>query len=291
MIAGKVMMDRNAPIALTDTAESSYEESKRLLKKWHGNGRQLYSVTPRFAPTSTDEQLSAATRLWKENPGTYMQTHIGENTKEVEWVKELYPERSNYFDVYNHAGLTGPRALFGHAVHITEDELQQGYQTGSALVHCPTSNLFLGSGLFQLFNVKKKGRALRVGLGTDVGGGTSFSQLQSLNEAYKISALNDTKLTALHAFYLATRGGAESLYLEHQIGSLAIGYEADLIVLDLAATPLIKFRMQYTKNIIEKLFILMTLGDDRSVKATYIAGELVYDRDREEQFTLPQKEK
>ena len=284
MIAGKVMMDRNAPAALLDTAETGYEESRKLLRKWHGKGRQLYCVTPRFAPSSTDAQLAAAGRLWKENPGTYMQTHLCENTDEVAWVKQLFPARASYLDVYDHAGLTGPRAIFGHAVHMEEADFHQCHKTGSALAHCPTSNLFLGSGLFRAFDAKKKERPVRVGLGTDVGGGTSLSQLQSLNEAYKVSAMNGNKLTALHGFYLATRGGAEALYLEDKIGSLAAGHEADIVILDLAATPLLKYRMQYAKDISERLFTLMTLGDDRCVRATYVAGALAYDRDRAEQF-------
>ena len=285
MIAGKVMMDRNAPDALLDTAETGYAQSKALLDKWHGNGRQLYCVTPRFAPSSTPEQLEAAGRLWKEHPGTYMQTHLCETTDEIAWVKSLFPERSGYLDVYHHAGLTGPRAIFGHAVHMEEEEFCQCHRTGSAIAHCPTSNLFLGSGLFRAFDAKKPERPVRTGVGTDLGAGTSFSQLQTLNEAYKVSELNGTKLTALHAFYLATRGGAEALYLDDRIGSVAAGYEADRVVIDLAATPLLKFRMRYAADIAETLFVLMTLGDDRCVRATYVAGEPVYDRDRDQAFT------
>ena len=285
MIAGKVMMDRNAPDALLDTAETGYAQSKALLDKWHGNGRQLYCVTPRFAPSSTPEQLEAAGRLWKEHPGTYMQTHLCETTDEIAWVRSLFPERSGYLDVYHHAGLTGPRAIFGHAVHIEEEEFRQCHRSGSAIAHCPTSNLFLGSGLFRAFDAKKPERPVRTGVGTDLGAGTSFSQLQTLNEAYKVSELNGTKLTALHAFYLATRGGAGALYLEDRIGSVAPGYEADLVVIDLAATPLLKFRMGYAADITETLFVLMTLGDDRCVRATYVAGEPVYDRDRDQAFT------
>ena len=288
MIAGKVLMDRNAPDALLDTAESGYAESKVLLDKWHGRGRQLYCVTPRFAASSTEEQLLAAARLWREHPGTYMQTHLSENLGEIDWVRELFPQHQSYLDVYDHAGLTGPRSIFGHAVHMSEDDFCRCHQTGSALAHCPTSNMFLGSGLFRMFDAKRVDRPVRVGLGTDIGAGTSFSQLQSLGGAYKVSQLNQSKLTAAHAFYLATRGGAEALYLQDSLGSVAAGYDADLIVLDLAATPLLKFRMGHATDLLEKLFVLMTLGDDRAIRATYVAGEPVYDRNRAEPFAYAQ---
>lgn len=288
MIAGKVMMDRNAPAALLDTAETGYAESKKLIERWHGHGRQLYAISPRFAPTSTPEQLTAAGKLWREHPGTYLQTHLCENLEEIAWVKELFPERESYLDVYDHYKLTGQRAIFGHAVHMTEEDFSCCHRTGSALAHCPTSNMFLGSGFFKAFDAKKAERPVRVGLGTDLGGGTSFSQLQTLNEAYKVAQVHKTKLTAIHAFYLASRGGAEALCLEDSIGSVEPGYEADLIVIDLQPTPLIAYRMRYAKNLAEKLFILMTLGDDRAVRATYIAGELVYDRERAgDKFTYP----
>ncbi|MCB5364735.1 guanine deaminase [Pusillimonas sp. CC-YST705] len=287
MIAGKVLMDRNAPEALQDTAESGYAESKALIERWHGKGRQHYCVTPRFAPSCSPEQLSAAGRLWSENPGTYMQTHLCETTDEIEWVLSLFPERKSYLDVYAHYGLTGPRAIFGHGVHMTEEDFSQCHSSGSALCHCPTSNLFLGSGLFRAFDARKKERPVRTALGTDLGAGTSFSQLQTLNEAYKVAQLNGTKLTAAHGLWLATRGGAEALYLDDRIGSIEAGKDADLVVLDTESTPLLKFRDSYAKNLMEKLFVLMTLGDDRAVRATYVAGVPVYDRDRSESFTYP----
>ena len=280
MIAGKVLMDRNAPEALLDTAERGRDESAALIARWHGRGRQLYAVSPRFAPTSSPEQLAEAGRLWRAHPGTYMQTHLSENRDEVAWVEELYPDRASYLDVYDFYGLTGPRAVFGHAVHLDEEDFSACRRTGSALAHCPTSNLFLGSGLFRLFDAKAASRPVRVGLGTDLGGGTSFSQLQSLNEAYKIARLQGTDLTPLRAFYLATRGGAEALYLENVIGSIAPGYEADLVVLDPRATPLLAFRTAHARSLEETLGVLMTLGDDRAVRATYVAGERVYDRER-----------
>ncbi|WEK50729.1 MAG: guanine deaminase [Candidatus Kaistia colombiensis] len=289
MIAGKVLMDRNAPEALLDTAESGYAQSKALIEAWHGRGRQLYAITPRFAPSCTEAQLEAAGRLWREHPGTYVQTHLCENEGEVAWVRELFPERSSYLDVYDHAGLTGPRAIFGHAVHMDEADFDCCHRTGSALAHCPTSNLFLGSGLFRMVDAKRVERPVRVGLGTDIGAGTSFSQLQSLGEAYKVSKLGGHALTPEQGFYLATRGGAEALRLDDRIGSLEPGYEADFVVLDLKATPLLEFRLSHARDLAETLFVLMTLGDDRAIRATYIAGEPVYERDRAERFVYPEQ--
>ncbi len=279
MIAGKIMMDRNAPEELTDTPQQGYDESKALLEKWHDNGRQMYCVTPRFAPTSTPEQMEMTGALWKEHPGTFLQSHVSENKGEVAWVSELYPERAGYLDVYDHYGQLGDRAIYGHGIHLTEDELQRCHETGTAIAHCPTSNFFLGSGYFNLHNAKKDNRPVRVGLATDLGAGTSFSILQTLNEAYKAAQLNENALSAGHAFYLATRGTAEALCLEDKIGSLAPGMEADLVVLDLKSTPIIDYRMKYAEDFNEVLFIQMTMGDDRATRATYVAGELAYERD------------
>ena len=284
MIAGKVMMDRNAPAALLDTVETSYADSKGLIARWHGQGRQLYAVTPRFAGSSTPEQLAVAARLWREHPGTWMQTHLAENQAEVDWIRELYPARASYLDVYAHAGLVGERAVFGHGIHLDEADFTLCHETGAALAHCPTSNLFLGSGLFRLFEARRADRPVRVGLGSDLGAGTSFSTLQTLNEAYKVARLNGTTLDAIRGFWLATRGGAEALRLDDRIGSIEAGHEADLTVLDLAATPLLRFRLARARDIAEVLFVLMTLGDDRAVRATWVAGRDVYDRDRAEPF-------
>jgi guanine deaminase len=239
MIAGKVLMDRNAPPALLDTPQKGYDESKALIAKWHGNGRCLYAVTPRFAATSSPLQMEMAGALWKESPGTFLQSHVSENRREVAWIRELYPERSGYLDVYDHYGQLGPRAVHAHGVHLTEDELARCHVTGTAIAHCPTSNFFLGSGCLDVFNLQRADRRVRVGLGTDLGAGTSFSQLQTMNEAYKAAQLHGRTLSAWHAFYLATRGAARALYLDDTIGSLAPGYEADVVVLDLRSTPLI----------------------------------------------------
>lgn len=278
LAAGKVLMNRNAPDALLDTTKSGYDDSKALIRKWHGKGRLMYAITPRFAPTSTGDQLEAAGTLCKEHPDCYMQTHVSESKGEVAWVKELFPERKGYLDVYDHYSLCRPRAVFGHGIHLTEDELQCMHATGSAISHCPTSNFFLGSGYLDVFRATKKERPVRVGLGTDLGAGTSFSILATLNEAYKAAQLNGKALSAGHAFYLATRGTARAMYMEDKVGSLAPGMEADVVVLDLKSTPIIEYRMRYCKNLEEALFIQMTMGDDRAVKATYIAGRQVYSR-------------
>ena len=278
-IAGKVLMDQNAPDSLTDTPQSGYDDTKRLIEHWHGRGRQLYAVTPRFALTSSPQQMEMTGAIWQEHPGTYLQSHLSESTGEIEWIRRLYPERENYVDVYNYYGQLGPRSIYGHGIHLTENELQMLHDTGTALAHCPTSNLFLGSGLFSLSDAVRTKRSVRVGLATDLGAGTSFSQLQTMNEAYKVAQMNGYSLSAPHAFYLATRGAAQALYLDDKIGSIAVGHEADMIVLDVNATPILKYRMQYADGLDEILFILMTLGDDRAVRATYVAGERVYSRE------------
>lgn len=277
-IAGKVMMDRHAPAPLLDTPQRSYEQSKALLDKWHGRGRALYAITPRFAPTSSPGQLEAARALRREHPDAFLQTHVAENKGEVAWVRELFPERGGYLDVYDHYGLVGPRSVFGHGVHLAEEELQRLHEAGAALAHCPTSNEFLGSGLFDLGNAKRAPRPVRVGCATDLGAGTTFSMLATLGRAYETAQLKDFTLGAYHAYYLATRGTAHALYLEDRIGSIAPGMEADLIVIDLHSTPLIRFRMRYARDLEEALFIQMMMGDDRAIRATYVGGRLVYQR-------------
>ncbi len=276
MIAGKVMMDRNAPDYLTDTAQSSYDDSKELIERWHGKARLHYAVTPRFAPTSTPEQLTAAGKLLQEYPGLYMHTHLSENLDEIAWVKSLFPQQKGYLDVYDHFQLLSERSMFAHGVHLCDEECQRLAETGSAVSHCPTSNLFLGSGLFNLKQAEQFG--VNVGLGTDVGAGTSFSMLQTLNEAYKVQQLQRNKLSPFKSLYLATLGGAQALRLDDKIGSFARGNDADFIVLDYNATPLLSYRLQQAKNLEEKLFVLMTIGDDRAVKETFAAGQSVHKR-------------
>ncbi|WP_323993621.1 guanine deaminase [Nguyenibacter sp. L1] len=281
MVAGKVLMDRNAPDALRDTAQGGYDDSLALIDRWHGNGRQLYAVTPRFAATSTERQLDLAGSLLRQRDGLFMQTHLSENVAEVEWIRRLFPSRRSYLDVYAHAGLVGPRGVLGHGVHVDEDTFHTCHATGCAMAHCPTSNLFLGSGAFRLFDALDPRRPVRVGLGTDMGAGTSLSQLQTLNEAYKVAQSTGRRLHPVQAFWLATAGGARSLHLDDRIGTIAPGIEADLCVLDPYATPLMAQRAEECDTIEDLLFVLMMLGDDRSVRATYVAGALAHDRDHD----------
>ena len=284
MIAGKVLMDRNAPDGLVDTAQSGYDESKSLLRRWHGRGRLACAITPRFAATSSDAQLDAAGALWREFPGAYVQSHVSENTAEVEWVRTLFPERAGYLDVYGHHGLLGRRAIYGHGIHLTEDELARCHETGTAIAHCPTSNLFLGSGFLDIGRLARAERPVRVGLATDLGAGTSFSLLRTMGEAYKVGQARGAALDAWRAFWLATRGAARALDLDGVVGSLEPGCEADFVVLDLRSTPLIDFRMKHCGSLEEALFVQMTLADDRATRATWIAGDPVYDRDRSVPF-------
>ena len=278
MIAGKVLMNRNAPAALLDTTRQGYDDSKTLIRKWHGRGRMLYAITPRFAATSTPDQLEAAGALKKEHPDCFVQSHVSETRGEVAWVRELFPESKGYLDVYDRFGLLGRRVIHGHGIWLTEDELTRCHETGTAIAHCPTSNFFLGSGYLDVHNAMRKERPVRVGLATDLGAGTSFSILQTMNEAYKAAQLNGNALSAGHAFYLATRGTAHALYLEDKIGSIGVGMEADITVLDLASTPIIDFRMKRANDLEERLFIQMTMADDRAVLATFVAGKPVYRR-------------
>ena len=278
LAAGKAMMDRNAPDALTDTPQASYDQSKALIAKWHGRGRLLYAITPRYAGSSSPEQLAMAGALWLEHADCLMQTHIAETQAEVAWIRELFPDRRHYLDVYDHHGLCGRRAVFGHGIWLGEPELQRLHDCGAAIAHCPTSNFFLGSGAFNLARAIDPQRPVRVGIGTDIGAGTSFSILATLGEAYKAAQLNQQALSAGHAWYLATRGSARAMYLDDRIGSIAPGMEADLVVLDMRSTPLIDFRMGFARDFAEQLFVQMTLGDDRAVQATYVAGRLAHDR-------------
>ena len=280
MIAGKVLMDRNAPAGLLDTAQRGYDESKVLIDRWHGRGRQHYCVTPRFAPSCTQAQLDAAGTLLREHDDLFLQTHLCENLDEIAWVRELFPEQASYLDVYAQSGLVGPRTVLGHAIHMSEEDFCTCHASGAAIAHCPTSNGFLGSGLFRLFDALDPRRPVRVGLGSDVGAGTTLSLLKTLGESYKVAALRGTKLDAVRAFWLTTLGGAEALRLDDRIGRIAPGYDADFCVLDLAATPLLGFRTATCGTIEELLFVLMTLGDHRTVRATWVAGEAVYDNRR-----------
>ena len=271
MIAGKVMMDRNAPEALLDTAQTGFDETRALIQHWHGHGRQLCAIAPRFAITSSPAQLEAAGALAREFPDCHVETHLSENHAEIALVRDLYPDALDYTDVYDRFGLLGPKSLFGHCVHLSARERARLAETSSVAVHCPTSNLFLGSGLFDRQACREAG--LRIGFATDIGAGTSYSMLQTLNEAYKIQQLQGRSLSPLAAFHAITLGNAAALGLEREIGSFALGREADFILLDARATPEMAHRMERAHSLEDELFILMTLGDDRAVSATYVMGE------------------
>jgi guanine deaminase len=276
---GKVLMDRNAPGALLDSPQRAYDESKALIARWHGKGRAAYALSPRFAITSTPGQLEAAATLWREHPDTLMQTHLSENRKEIAWARELYPAAPDYFGIYQHYGLAGPGANFGHAIHLTPREWAALAETGSGISHCPTSNLFIGSGLFDMGTARGGERRIPVGLGTDVGGGSSFAMLATMKASYEICQLQGYSLHPARAFWLATQGSAQVMRLDTRIGNLAPGFDADIAVLDLKATPLIAERTSRAADLWEALFALMILGDNRAIAATYAGGARRHSRD------------
>ncbi|HUZ31329.1 MAG TPA: guanine deaminase [Xanthobacteraceae bacterium] len=271
MIAGNAVMDRNGPPGLLAPAASAIADSRDLIRRWHGTGRQRYAVTPRFAMTSTDAQLAELGALLKEFPTTLMQTHLDENLGEIAAIKKLFPADASYTAVYGRFGLLGQRSLLGHCIHLTDDEIALLRDTQSVAVFCPTSNLFIGSGLFDYERLNAAG--VGIALATDVGGGTSYSMLRTAADAYKVMQLQGQNLPALAAFDLLTRRNAAALGLEREIGVMAPGAYADLVVLDARATPAMAHRMETVRDLEEELFVLMTMGDDRAVRQTYIAGE------------------
>lgn len=287
MITGKVLQDRNLPDSLRDKdTEQSVILSEELLKKWHHRGRQLYAVIPRFAPTSTPLQLRLAGELYQRyiDQGVYMHTHLDEVQSEIDWVTQLFPDIPNYTAVYDSFGLVDRMSVFAHCCIVRTEEWDMLHKNGCGIAHCPSSNLFLGDGEFKFWEAKEQSRPQKVGIGTDVGGGTNFSVVRQLGEAYKVAMLQSHSLDTIRSFYLATRGGAEALHLENTIGSIAPGYEADIAVLDLAPSEFAAWRMKFAKDIFEKLFIVMTLGSDNSNLATYVAGKKVYDRKRSQKW-------
>jgi len=271
MIAGNSVMNRNAPPGLLAPAATAIADSRDLIQRWHGTGRQRYAVTPRFAITSTADQLAALGALLEEFPTVLMQTHLDENVDEIATIKRLFPDDQSYTAVYGRFGLLGPRSLMGHCIHLTDDEVALLRDSRSVAVFCPTSNLFIGSGLFDYQRLKAAG--VRIALATDVGGGTSYSMLRTAAEAYKVMQLQGQNLPALAAFDLMTRGNAAAIGLDSEIGTIAPGAFADFVVLDARATPAMAHRMEVARNLEDELFVLMTLGDDRAVRQTYIAGE------------------
>lgn len=275
-IIGKTMMDRNAPDYLLDTPSQSYEDSRALLEKWHGRGLLRYAITPRFAPTSTPAQLEAAGQLKDEFPDAWVHTHISENPNEVRWVQELFPEIAEYADVYDRYGLLSERTVLAHGVWLTPEELDLLSRRGTRIAHCPNSNLFLGSGLFPLHRVLAAG--VIVGLGSDIGAGTTPSLFNAMADAYKVQQVQNVSLSPFHLWYLATLGGARALTLDGETGSLEAGKSADFLVLDLSATPLLAMRTGRASSLEDLLAGLIFMGDDRAVERSFIAGQCVSTR-------------
>ncbi len=266
-LAGKTCMDRNAPDGLRDTPQTAYDDSRSLLERWHGQDRLSYVITPRFSPTSTEDQLAALGSLWAEHPDCLMQTHISEQTDEIAWVRDLFPSARDYLDTYEVHGLLGPNAVFGHAIHLTDREQDRMREVGAALVHCPTSNTFIGSGLFDMGLAATH----RVGLATDTGGGSSFSMLRTMAAAYEVAQLRGQSLHPSQLLWLATEGSAKALR-QPQIGNLEPGREADIIALDLASTPAIAQRSSRANDIWEAVFPTIIMGDDRAIRQVWVAG-------------------
>lgn len=270
IVAGKTCMDRNAPDGLRDTAQSAYDDSKMLIDRWHGKGRASYAITPRFTPTSTPEQLAALGALWTERPDCLMQTHLSEQIDEIAWVQDLVPHARDYLDTYEEHGLVRDRAVFGHAIHLTPREIDRLADSGASVVHCPTSNTFIGSGLFDMAHIAAQ--QIPIGLATDTGGGSSFSMLRTMAAAYEIGQLRGTPTHAAQLMWLATAGSARSLHLHEKIGTLAEGFEADITVLDLASTPAIKQRSDNAHSIWDQLFATIMMGDDRAISDVWVNG-------------------
>jgi guanine deaminase len=276
LIAGKVLMDRNAPAGVSDTAETGYQESHTLIRAWHGKGRLGYAVTPRFALTSSERQLELAGRLLTEHPGVRLHTHLSENHEELAAVRRTFPDCRDYFAVYEKFGLATPNAVFAHCIHLSPGEWARFGRSGAAVAFCPVSNLFLGSGLFDLSAAEAAGA--RVGLGTDVGAGTSLSLFAVMGDAYKVCQARRHSLDAAKLFYLATLGGACALGLDDKIGNFERGKEADFVVLDASALPMLARRLAHAASPADRLFALAILGDDRAVARTYVAGALAHSR-------------
>jgi len=270
LVAGKVLMDINCPPELQDTPESAYADSKALIERWHGKDRLGYAITPRFAITSSEAQLAAAGRLAAEYPDVWIHTHLAENKAECEQISKQFPNCRSYLDVYDQFDLLRERSVFAHCLHLDDEDRQCLGEKGGAAAFCPTSNLFLGSGLFDLAAMRDAN--VRVGLGSDVGGGTSLSMLRTASEAYKVLHLQDQTLPPSRALYLATLGAAEALYLDDKIGNFENGKEADFVVLDPAGSTISERRTRVATSLEEALFAITMLGDDRNVAATFVAG-------------------
>lgn len=271
--SGKTLMDINAPAGLQDTPQTAYDQTTDLIKKWHGKGRIKYAISPRFAVTSSQAQLEATGTLVKEHPKLLLQTHLSENTAEIEFVAKQFPWSKDYTDIYDKYGLLGENSLFAHGIHLSERELNRLSEAGSSIVHCPTSNNFLGSGHFKLHHTQSNERSVAVGLATDIGGGTSYSMLQTMRDAYTVSQLVGSRISAFESFYMATLGNARILKTDQEVGSFEIGKMADIVVLDPNATPILKARQALSQTLHDNLFSLLIMGDDRAVSETFIAGK------------------
>ncbi len=270
LITGKVMMDRNAPEALCDTAQTSFDESAALIARWHGRERLGYAITPRFAITSSPAQMEAAQALAQAHPDCHIQTHLSENHAEIALACQLYPQAKDYTDIYARYGLLRANSLLGHAIHLSDRERAALAEADAKPVFCPTSNLYLGSGLFD--DARLRAGGLTNAIATDIGGGTSYSMLQTLAEGYKVLQLQGQRMHPYRAFDWITRGNAEALGLAARIGTLEPGSEADLVVLDARATPAMAQRMERARGLVDELFTLQVMGDDRAVVQTYITG-------------------
>ena len=270
VVAGKTCMNRNAPDYLLDTVNSSYHESKKLIEKWHKNNRLVYTISPRFAPTSTPEQLECLGNLWSEFPDCLMQTHLSEQEEEIHWVKNLFPNAKNYLNVYEQFDLVRENSIFGHCIHLSDKELDILQERNSSVAHCPTSNLFIGSGIFNLKSFNKK--KIKVGLATDTGGGTFFSMLKTMSETYKISQLSQFSIHPAQLLWLATMGSSTALNLQKEIGNIEKNYFADLNVIDLSSTKEIDQRKSRANNIWEAIFPTLIMGDDRAIISTWVNG-------------------
>ncbi len=273
LITGKVLMDRNAPPALCDDVASAERDCTDLIDRWHGVGRNAYAVTVRFAPTSSPAQLAMAGALCAAHPTTYMQTHLAENRAEVEWVRSLFPEARSYLDVYARAGLLHPRSVLAHGIWLDDNDRAALQGSGAQIAHSPSSNLFLGSGLFDWQAAVQA--QVKVSVATDVGGGTSLSMQRTLADAYKVQALAGQRLTAWKALHSATRGAAETLGLVREIGSFDVGCTADVCAWHWARGLVAKRRdalAQQSEHLHERVFAWMTLSDERNLAATYVAG-------------------
>jgi guanine deaminase len=271
MVGGKVMMDRNAPEALRDTPQSGYDDTKAGIAKWDGQGRAHYAITPRFAITSSPEQMEMTEALAREHPDLHIQTHVDENVAEIAFARELYPNIADYLGIYERYHLLGPKTLLGHCIHLTHRECEVLASTRSVAVWCPTSNLFIGSGLFDHDRLHAHGA--RIAVATDVGGGSSYSMLRTLDEGYKVLQLRGQRLNPLRSFYMTTLGNARGMSLDDRIGTIEAGRDADLVVLDARATPQMALRMEAVATLANELFLLQTCGDDRAVVETYVAGK------------------